>query len=1031
MSGGIDHAKARDIFERVCDLPRDAQLGRIDELCAGDELVKRELLSLLEYDSADDDLLSDDRLAAPMACVEDVRIPEGMPERIGEFRILRRIGGGGMGDVYEAEQDSPQRHVALKVMQVGLGGDRMLSRFNREMRILAKLTHTGIAQLYVTGVCTNQGQQRPYFAMELVDGIPLVRFAEQNNLSTRERIELFIRVCDAVEYAHSRGIIHRDLKPDNILVVSGANGPRPKVLDFGVAKFTNKDVQAATMQTQVGQIVGTLSYMCPEQIEGDTEQIDARADVHALGVILFELLTGKRPFEISGKPIHEAARIIREDEPDTLRSFDRTYRGDLDTIVRRATEKQAARRYSTAGEVSADLRRYLDNVPILARQPTALYQLSKFTRRNKILVGGVGATMLVLVIGIIATTWFAIESSERRKEARWQNYRATISAASNAFSMMQPGTALDLLKQAPEEYRGWEWRYLSACNNRKLGDLDGLNITQIATETELPFAYLLSKEGVVTVWNTETRTLLKTIESVQGVREISRSSVGGILVCVTAAPGIVLVDTENDLIALRISGSADRYSMPRLSLDGSHVSAQSDGHISIWETSTGARIASVAPFGELGVSHYAVSPDGSMIAASCSKNCNQKAAVVHVQSGEIMLRVEPEQPVVPVFSPDGTLVVFTMNIRNIHVYRTSTFEQVRVLRGHSGRVSDAAFVDDHTLITVASDMKILKWNAETGRRLGAWCFGETSHRNAVIRSAARGCAITLNAPNGVPAVWDFSANGGAAVLPHEEYIYQIAFSPDSQYLAVAPKKGNFTTIWETSGWTRAHQIPGPSGDLNGMTFSHDGGLLLASKRDENDLPVMHAWDTRTWERVRENILADEITSVAGSADGLRISKRNMYTNDGQSHAKILRALVFRGVPREWAFTLNGVQRDPSPLNPQEIEAIDWNADGSLLATAMNSDSVSIWAMPEMELKVRLPHVTSVLAVCFSPDDTRLATGGDDGIVRIWDTRTWENVLEIHGHESYIFDLQFSPDGRTLASGSGDATVRISSASRAE
>lgn len=327
------------------------------------------------------------------------------PSVIGRYRILQLLGEGGMGAVYEAEQDIPQRTVALKVIRVGYADTQMLRRFETETQALGRLQHPGIAQIYDAGTAETPYGRQPYIAMELVRGRTLLAWCDEHQLNRRQRLELMAKICDAVQHAHQRGLIHRDLKPANILV---ADDGQPKILDFGIARLTDSDTQA-TRQTSMGQIIGTLAYMSPEQVTGDPDELDTRSDVYTLGVILYEMLTGKPPYEI-GKQIHETVQTIREKEPVALRAIDRSFRGDVETIVAKALEKDKTRRYGSAAELAADIRHYLHDEPIVARPASATYQIQKFARRHKALVGGIAAVFAVLVLGVVASTWEAVQA---------------------------------------------------------------------------------------------------------------------------------------------------------------------------------------------------------------------------------------------------------------------------------------------------------------------------------------------------------------------------------------------------------------------------------------------------------------------------------------------------------------------------------------------------------------------------------------------------------------------------------------------
>ena len=346
------------------------------------------------------------------------RTPTPMPESIGDYRIVGVLGEGGMGVVYEAEQRNPQRRVAVKVMRQVHQVDPLHARlFQREAEVLGRLRHPNIAAIYESGH-TDSGQD--YFAMELVEGVTLDRWlaarsAPVTPAELEVRLQLFQTVCDAVHSAHQRGVIHRDLKPSNIIVTTGTTSstgggglPSVKILDFGLARITDADLAAATVLSEAGQIKGTLPYMSPEQARGDSESLDVRTDVYALGVILYEMIAGTRPYELARSALVEAVRIICEEPPKQLsgswtgtRKLDR----DVETVVGKALEKEPDRRYASAAALSDDIGRFLDSQPILARPPSALYQLRKFANRHRALVTAATAAVLALVIGLGMATW--------------------------------------------------------------------------------------------------------------------------------------------------------------------------------------------------------------------------------------------------------------------------------------------------------------------------------------------------------------------------------------------------------------------------------------------------------------------------------------------------------------------------------------------------------------------------------------------------------------------------------------------------
>ncbi len=349
-------------------------------------------------------------------------LPARHPDRLGEYRILGVLGQGGMGKVYLAEQQSPKRTVALKVIRPGWSTPALLRRFEHEAEVLGRLQHPGIAQVFEAGVHDDEGEPVPFFAMECVQGRSLVEHAEHHALDIKARLELFAQVCDAVQHAHTKGVIHRDLKPGNIIV---ADDGRPRVLDFGVARVTDADVQSATLCTLAGELVGTVPYMSPEQIAGDATELDTRSDVYALGVVLYELLTGKLPHDIRNTSIANAVRVIGQHEPARLSSVDRVFRGDIETIVGKALEKDRERRYQGACDLAEDIRRYLRDEPIMARPPSTRYQLQKFAKRNKPVVAGAAAVVLSLVLGVMGTSWQAFAATNQSLRTQREAANAT------------------------------------------------------------------------------------------------------------------------------------------------------------------------------------------------------------------------------------------------------------------------------------------------------------------------------------------------------------------------------------------------------------------------------------------------------------------------------------------------------------------------------------------------------------------------------------------------------------------------------
>ncbi|MCA8952791.1 MAG: protein kinase, partial [Planctomycetes bacterium] len=447
------------VFVAAVDLPAAEQAELVADRCGDDAALRARVEELLRHAANE----PGEPEAGSTAHAQRPAATSVAGIELGDFVLLEELGRGGMGVVWLARQKSLNRQVALKLVRPSLATSDLLRRLEREAAILGKLQHPGIASVYAVGRAApgNGGpdSEQHYFAMEYVPGEPLDTYVERHRVDRDGRLALVARICDAVEHAHQRGIVHRDLKPENILVTDEGV---PKVLDFGIARATSSDVMTMTLQTAVGQLVGTVPYMSPEQVLGDSSQIDARSDVYALGALLYRLLSGRLPAEVSGRSIPEAARIIRDDEPTRLGTIATTLRGDVETIVHKALEKDRDRRYQSAGALAADLRRHLAHEPIVARPATTLYQLKKFARRHKGLTVGLASAAVVLIAGVVISTSFAIQSQQNATAFERKAYAQGLMLAANALARDDVPAAEQALQGVPERLRGWEWRHLTS-----------------------------------------------------------------------------------------------------------------------------------------------------------------------------------------------------------------------------------------------------------------------------------------------------------------------------------------------------------------------------------------------------------------------------------------------------------------------------------------------------------------------------------------------------------------------------------------
>jgi serine/threonine protein kinase/WD40 repeat protein len=484
---------------------KEARSEYLDQACGDHEALLNRVLILLR---AHDESASFLESPPPGIAVTALASPttELTGDKIGPYKLLQQIGEGGMGVVYMAEQTEPiKRQVALKIIRPGMGTRQVIARFEAERQALAMMDHPHIAKAFDAGV-TNSG--RPYFVMELVKGVPITDYCDQHRLGLRERLQLFMPVCQAIQHAHQKGIIHRDIKPSNVLVANYDDHAVPKVIDFGVAKAVDHRLTEKTMFTEVGQVLGTIEYMSPEQAKLNQLDVDTRSDIYSLGVLLYELLVGETPFDrkrLRSAAFDELLRIIREEEPPapssrlstsaTLPSIASNrqsepkrlctvVRGELDWIVMKALEKDRTRRYATANGLRADVERYLEGDPITAAPPGNLYRLTKFVRRHRVVAATsflIAASLLLAIVGTSIGMVRAYNAKARadaeahaaelargraesaREQATYWQYASSIPAADSFLNenATATATARNILRNSPAEQRDFEWALLA------------------------------------------------------------------------------------------------------------------------------------------------------------------------------------------------------------------------------------------------------------------------------------------------------------------------------------------------------------------------------------------------------------------------------------------------------------------------------------------------------------------------------------------------------------------------------------------
>jgi hypothetical protein len=476
--------KMREIFSQALEKADPKERSQfLDDVCREDQNLREKVEALIGLHSQVGDFLESGPFI-DQPTLDD--LPEESPGTvIGRYKLLEKIGEGGMAVVYMAEQQKPiRRNVALKIIKLGMDTKQVIARFEAERQALAMMDHPNIAKV-LDASATETG--RPFFVMELVTGVSITEYCDKNELNMRERLALFIQVCNAVQHAHQKGIIHRDIKPSNVMVTHRDGTPVPKIIDFGIAKAINQRLTEKTLFTRYAHIIGTPAYMSPEQAELTDLDIDTRSDIYSLGVLLYELLTGTPPFseeELRKAGYIEMQRIIREEEPtkpstklstlgetltdvakhrsstpDLLR---KTIRGDLDWIVMKSLEKDRARRYETANGLAMDIQRHLEHEPVLARGPGTMYRAHKFLRRHRTqAIAALAIALAVVGVTVILSTW----SRDRRQlaEAEGFRHRSILSQAREHVAKADYAAALQIAKSIlPSKHVGPEAQLLYA-----------------------------------------------------------------------------------------------------------------------------------------------------------------------------------------------------------------------------------------------------------------------------------------------------------------------------------------------------------------------------------------------------------------------------------------------------------------------------------------------------------------------------------------------------------------------------------------
>jgi WD40 repeat protein/serine/threonine protein kinase len=1005
------------------------------------------------------------------------------PVQIEGYKILGELGRGAAGVVYRALHLKLNRLVALKVIVAGQHlSQELRQRFRIEAQAIARLQHPNIVQIFDVG----EHSQFPFLSLELVEGGNLADWTGGKPRPPVEAARIVCTLARAVEYAHGQGVVHRDLKPSNVMlgIVSGQRSKRElKITDFGIARMPVAGAAESRM-TQTGELLGTPAYMAPEQARANPNEIGPATDTYSLGAILYELLTGRPPFQ-GATPLDTLMQATRQDPVSISLLVPRVPR-DLNTICLKCLEKDPAKRYRTTGELADDLGRFLKNEPIHARPLSPVGRLARWTRRHEGLAAALSGVFLLLVAlsagSLIATAHFrkleqeektladekeiergkAVTAQQNESELRRQAENAALElrknsyfdqmnlAAQAAISPSGIGRVSDWLApwaQGEPDLRNWEWFYFDGICHRDLLTISQHEheVQDVAWDIKGERIASAGADGKVWIWGAFDGQEIRSLSGNQiDLRRVAWSRDGQRLATVSWDGTATIWSPDTGEKILKFAGNGTTLLSITWSADGKRVATAGMDHtIKIWNAATGS-IEFILRGHTSDVRDVAWSPDGKQIA---SASADHDIRIWDSTTGNVVRTLRGHLNFVNriAWSPDGSEIASASNDLTAKIWNAESGAELRTLRGHVLGVSSLAWSPDGTKLVTGSDDQTLKmWSVKDGVEL----FTLRGHTARITSVGWRpdGTRIATGSSDSTIKIWD-AAEGAevTSLVGHKDSVNSLAWSPDGKRLA-SGGADQIVRIWMAAAATEQFGLPGHSGQLHAVAWSPDGTRLASAGEDH----TIRLWDAIGGSELKSiHVDTDLVCSLAWSPDSRQLASggfdhlvRIWDASSGrevqqcQGHEGNVNCLAWSPDSKSLASAsgdatvriwdpLTGQQSHLLSGHTSEVCCVTWSPDGNMLASGGFDQTVKIWnATTGVSTLTLRGHTARVTAVAWNPDGSRLASSSEDHTVKLWDAAAGKETVSLDCHARMVFTMAWSPDGVVLASGGDDGTILL-------